>query len=76
LDNLNEDTFSGKGDKNLLQVAELIQEDDDLYNFVVNEVNEPWIAKDQIKPQFLKRMWAMLDKRGNQLLKVKNQKQF
>ena len=62
--------LSGKGDKNLLEIAELIQGDDDLFNFVQKELNEPWLTQITIRPPFQKKMMAMMAKCGNQLLKV------
>ena len=63
-------TFSGKGDKNLLEVAELIQADDDLYNFVQKELSEPWLVQITTRPPMQKKMLAMSAKCGDQLLKV------
>ena len=63
-------TFSGKGDKNLLEVAELIQADDDLYNFVQKELSEPWLVQITTRPPMQKKMLAMAAKCGDQLLKV------
>lgn len=59
----------GKGTKSFVEIAELIQADDDLFNKVIKEVDEPWIKNIPIIPPFRRRMMAMLTKFGDELLK-------